>query len=81
MGGRDQSQVKNEKFENFKFVPIEMYQKVITMTLTVIVMTFWYVFWNRLIIFFFLNFLNFHLGLITTPYVSYVHMTYVLFFT
>ena len=56
MGGRDQSQVKNEKFENFKFVPIETYQKVITMTLTVIVMTFWYVFCNRLIILFFLNF-------------------------
>ena len=31
MGGRDQSQVKNKKFEKIKFVP-RTYQKVITMT-------------------------------------------------
>ena len=39
-------------------------------------MTFWYVFETDLT---FLNFLNFyfHLGLITTPHVFYVHMTYV----
>ena len=45
----------------------------------VIVMTFWYVFRNGLI---FWNFLNFilHLGLITTPHVFYVRMTYVLTF-
>ena len=43
-------------------------------------MTFWYIFWNRLS---FLNFLNFyfHLGLITTPHVLYVHMTYVYSFS
>ena len=42
-------------------------------------MTFWYVFGTDLS---FLNFLNFyfHLGLITTPHVLYVHMTYVYFF-
>ena len=42
----------------------------------VIVMTFWYVFGTDLT---FSNFLNFyfHLGLITTPHVLYVHMTYV----
>ena len=39
-------------------------------------MTFWYVFWNRLV-FFELFKLYFHLGLITTPHVLYVHMTYV----
>ena len=42
----------------------------------VIVITFWYVFGMDLT---FLNFfkLYFHLGLITTPHVFYVHMTYV----
>ena len=41
-------------------------------------MTFWYVFGTDLT---FSNFLNFyfHLGLITTPHVFYVHMTYVYF--
>ena len=40
-------------------------------------MTFWYVFIGTDLLF--LNFLNFilHLGLITTPHVLYVHMTYV----
>ena len=49
--------------------------------LFVIVMTFWYVYRNGLT--FFSNFLNFilHLGLITTPHVLYVHMTYVYSFT
>ena len=43
---------------------------------TVIVMTFWYVYSERT--YFFSNFyLYFHLGLITTPHVLYVHMTYV----
>ena len=42
----------------------------------VIVMTFWYVFWNGLN-FFELFKLYFHSGLITTPHVLYVHMTYV----
>ena len=46
----------------------------------VIVMTFWYVFGMDLT-FFELFKLYFHLGLITTPHVLYVHMTYVLFFT
>ena len=41
----------------------------------VIVMTFWYVYSERT--YFFSNFLNFILGLITTPHVHYVHMTYV----
>ena len=44
--------------------------------MSVIVMTFWYVFWNGLN-FFKLFKLYFHLGLITTPHVLYVHMTYV----
>ena len=74
MGGCDQSQ-ENKKFKKFKkvkSVPIKTYQKVITMT----IMTFWYIFRNGL------NFLElfkfyFHLGLITTPHVLYVHMTYV----
>ena len=39
-------------------------------------MTFWYVYWNGLT-FFELFKLYFHLGLITTPHVLYVHMTYV----
>ena len=39
-------------------------------------MTFWYVFRNGLT-FFELFKLYFHLGLITTPHVPYVHMTYV----
>ena len=43
-------------------------------------MTFWYVFWNRLN-FFELFKLYFHLGLITTPHVLYVHMTYVYSFS
>ena len=53
---------------------------------SVIVMTFWYVFWNGLR-FFKLFKLYFHWGLITTPHVFYVHMTcvnsfsYVSFFT
>ena len=42
----------------------------------VIVMTLRYDFWNGLI-FFELFKLYFHLGLITTPHVLYVHMTYV----
>ena len=42
----------------------------------VIVMTFWYVFGTDLT-FFELFKLHFHLGLITTPYVFYGHMTYV----
>ena len=42
----------------------------------VIVMTFWYVFGTDLY-FFELFKLYFHLGLITTPHVLYVHMTYV----
>ena len=42
--------------------------------LPVIVMTFWYVFGTDLS---FSNFLNFYLGLIMTPHVLYVHMTYV----
>ena len=46
------------------------------LTACVIVMTFWYVFWNGLN-FFELFKLYFHLGLITTPHVLYVHMTYV----
>ena len=46
----------------------------------VIVMTFWYVFRNGLN-FFELFKLYFHLGLITTPHVPYVHMTYVSSFT
>ena len=45
--------------------------------LDVIVMTFWYVFWNGLI-FFELFKLYFHLGLIMTPH---VHMTYVYSFS
>ena len=48
--------------------------------LLVIIMTFWYVNRNGLN-FFELFKLYFHLGLITTPHVLYVHMTYVLFFT
>ena len=43
---------------------------------SVIVMTFWYIFQNGLN-FFELFKLYFHLGLITTPHVFYVHMTYV----
>ena len=43
---------------------------------SVIVMTFWYVFWNGLN-FFKLFKLYFHLGLIMIPHVLYVHMTYV----
>ena len=48
--------------------------------MAVIVMTFWYVFGTDLT---FSNFLNFyfHLGLITTPHVFYVHMTYVYSFS
>ena len=46
----------------------------------VIVMTFWYIFWNGLV-FFELFKIYFHLGLITTPHVLYVHMTYVYFFS
>ena len=42
----------------------------------VIVMTFRCAFWNGLT-FFELFKLYFHLGLITTPHVLYVHMTYV----
>ena len=42
----------------------------------VIVMTFWYIFWNGLV-FFELFKIYFHLGLIMTPHVLYVHMTYV----
>ena len=42
----------------------------------VIVMTFWYIFRNGLN-FFELFKLYFHLGLIMTPHVFYVHMTYV----
>ena len=46
----------------------------------VIVMTFWYIFGTDLT---FSNFLNFyfHLGLITTLHVLYVHMTYVYSFS
>ena len=44
--------------------------------LLVIVMTFWYITRNGLN-FFELFKLYFHLGLITTPHVFYVHMTYV----
>ena len=43
---------------------------------TVIVMTFWYVYWNRLKLFQKLFKLYLHLGLITTPHAFYVHMTY-----
>ena len=43
-------------------------------------MTFWYVFRNGLNFFELFKF-YFHLGLITTPHVLYVHKTYVLFFT
>ena len=42
--------------------------------LSVIVMTFWYVIWNGLN--FFKKTFILHLGLITTPHVLYVHMTY-----
>ena len=43
-------------------------------------MTFWYVFGMDLLFFQTFIFI-FHLGLITTPHVHYVHMTYVSFFT
>ena len=43
-------------------------------------MTFWYVFWNGLTFFELFNFI-FHLGLIMTPHVLYVHMTYVYSFS
>ena len=46
----------------------------------VIVMTFWVHLWNGLN-FFELFKLYFHLGLITTPHVLYVHMTYVYSFS
>ena len=46
----------------------------------VIVMTFWVRLWNGLN-FFELFKLYFHLGLITTPHVLYVHMTYVYSFS
>ena len=48
--------------------------------MSVIVMTFWYVFGTDLT-FFELFELYFHLGLITTPHVLYVHMTYVYSFS
>ena len=48
--------------------------------LSVIVMTFWYVSGTDLT-FFELFKLYFHLGLITTPHVLYVHMTYVYSFS
>ena len=48
--------------------------------MTVIVMTFWYIFWNGLK-FFKLFKLYFLMGLITTPHVFYVHMTYVYSFS
>ena len=53
----------------------------ISWILCVIVMTFWYVFIGTDLLF--SNFLNFilHLGLITTPHVPYVHMTYVYSFS
>ena len=44
---------------------------------TVIVMTFWYVLLERT--YFFRTFQTLILGLITTPHVFYVHMTYVYF--
>ena len=40
-------------------------------------MTFWYDFWNGLNFFELFNNFILHLGLITTPHVLYVHMTYV----
>ena len=46
----------------------------------VIVMTFWYVYRNGLN-FFELSKLHFYLGLITTPHVLHVHMTYVYSFS
>ena len=62
-----------------KFSYCQFYLGIIE-TICVIVMTFWYVFGTDLT---FSNFLNFilHLGLITTPHVFYVHMTYVYSFS
>ena len=44
---------------------------------TVIVMTFWYVFGTDLLFSNFFKTFIIYLGLITTPHVLYVHMTYV----
>ena len=54
--------------------------KELAPAMVVIVMTFWYVFWNRLN-FFELFLFYFLLGLITTPHALYVHMTYVYSFS
>ena len=57
-------------------VPPFMVRCCVVLHSCVIVMTFWYIFWNGLN-FFELFKLYFHLELITTPHVFYVHMTYV----
>ena len=62
------------------FSPFLCHDHVSSHLLFVIVMTFWYVCWNGLN-FFELFKLYFHLGLITTPHVLYVHMTYVYSFS
>ena len=70
----------NSMGENFVYLWGNCLSLESDLTLTswdsVIVMTFWYVFWNELN-FFELFKLYFLLGLITTPHVLYVHMTYV----
>ena len=57
-----------------------VYVKCVLYVITVIVMTFWYILGMDLT---FSNFLNFyfHLGLVMTPHVLYVHITYVYSFS
>ena len=64
---------------SFQFLSMKSHV-VLRIRIPVIVMTFWYVFGTDLL---FSNFLNFilHLGLIITPYVFYVHMTYIYSFS
>ena len=64
---------------SFNGRPTKLRLPVIIMTF-VIVMTFWYIFGTDLT-FFELFKLYFHLGLITTPHVIYVHMTHVYSFS